>query len=129
MVIPLTSETAVHTVQLKFSSRYPFLRLEFSTLKSSGLPGASNEINSFTKLKSAGLSREGELEIEDNMTVKQLEKAFEQEFGLSVHVSRRSGLLWLHTSLTNNWTLEKQNEQGREICLTVNPYPGKAADK
>ena len=128
MVILLTADKAIHQLQLEFSRRYPFLRLEFFKPANRELAGET-EISPFTLLKSACLSREGELVIENNNSVKQLEKVFEQEFGLCVHVSRRSGLLWLHTSLTNNWTLEKQNEQGREISLAVNPYPGKAAGK
>lgn len=129
MVMILTSDKAIHLLQLEFSRRYPFLRLEFFKVKDRGLDGAASELNPFTLLKSAGLSKEGELVIEDSMTVRQLEKAFKEKFGLMVHVSRRSGLLWLHTTLTNNWTLVKQNEQGREICLTVNQFPGKVAGK
>lgn len=127
MVIPLTSETAIHELQLEFGKRYPFLRL--GLYSPNNAPGEVNQLKSFTLLKNAGLTKEGELTIEDNMTVKELEKIFQQEFGLFAQVSRRSGLLWLHTSLTNNWTLKKQNEHGREISLAVNPYPGKAAGK
>jgi hypothetical protein len=128
MILFLTVDTAIHQLQLEFSRRYPFLRLEFFKPLKKELT-AENEVSPVTLLKSAGLSKEGELVIEDSMTVKQLENIFEQKFGLYVHVSRRSGLLWLRTSLTNSWTLEKQNEQGREICLTVNPYQGKAVGK
>jgi hypothetical protein len=129
MVLSLTSDKAIHLLQLEFSRRYPFLRLEFSKPINREGEGASAEtdLNPFILLKNAGLKKEGELMIEDSMTVKQLEKIFRQEYGLGVHVSRRSGLLWLHTTLTENWTLEKQNQHGREICLTVNPYPGKVA--
>jgi hypothetical protein len=127
MVLSLTSDKAIHQLQLEFSRRYPFLRLEFSKPTKREVEGADTELNPFILLKNAGLKMDGELVIEDSMTVKQLEKAFRQEFGLWVHVSRRSGLLWLHTTLTDNWTLEKQNQHGREICLTVNQYPGKAA--
>jgi hypothetical protein len=127
MVLSLTPDKAIHQLQLEFSRRYPFLRLEFYKLKNVEVEGAETELNPFILLKNAGLKMEGELAIEDSMTVKQLEKIFRQDFGLGVHVSRRSGLLWLHTTLTDRWTLEKQNQHGREICLTVNQYPGKAA--
>jgi hypothetical protein len=127
MVLSLTSDKAIHQLQLEFSRRYPFLRLEFSKPTNREGGGMDTKLNPFILLKYAGLKMEGELVIEDSMTVKQLEKTFRQDFGLGVHVSRRSGLLWLHTTLTDNWTLEKQNQHGREICLTVNQYPGKAA--
>jgi hypothetical protein len=129
MVIPLLADKAIHQVQLEFSRQYPFLRLEFFKPKNKKLGGEENILNPFTLLRNAGLNNEGELTIEGNMSVRQLEKILEQEFGLYVSVSRRSGLLWLHTSLTNNWTLDKQNEQGREISLAVNEFPGNAAEK
>jgi hypothetical protein len=129
MLIPIIADKAIHQVQLEFSREYPFLRLEFFKPKNKKLAGEENVFSPFTLLKNAGLSSEGELTIEGNMTVRQLEKMFEQGFGLSVCVSRRSGLLWLHTSLTNNWTLDKQNEQGHEISLAINEFPGKAAEK
>jgi hypothetical protein len=129
MVIPLTSDKAIHQLQLEFNRRYPFLRLEFSKPGNSDPNEAAGELSPFTLLKNAGLSKEGEWIIEDSMSVKQLEKTFQLDFGLVAHVSRRSGLLWIQTTLTNNWTLKKQNEHGQEISLAINPYPGKAAGK
>ncbi len=58
---------------------------------------------------------EGELEIDGTMTVNMLESKLFEQFGLSVQVSRKSGNLWLETSLTNHWTLKEQNDHGREI--------------
>jgi hypothetical protein len=49
------------------------------------------------------------------MTVIELEKTFEEMLGLSVLVYRKSGKLWLETTMTDNWTLAQQNENGRQI--------------
>jgi len=49
------------------------------------------------------------------MTVKELEKIFEDRLGLSVLVYRKSGNLWLEPTMTDNWTLAQQNENGRQI--------------
>ena len=43
------------------------------------------------------------------------EKIFKDQFSLAVQVFRRSGNLWLETTMTDNWTLRQQNEHGREI--------------
>jgi hypothetical protein len=32
-----------------------------------------------------------------------------------VQVSRKSGTLWLETTMTDSWTLGQQNEHGREL--------------
>ncbi|MEI9910895.1 MAG: hypothetical protein WDO71_15215 [Bacteroidota bacterium] len=54
------------------------------------------------------------------MTVGQLEDIFQKQFGLQVQVSRRSGTLWLETTMTDNWTLKQQNDHGRELSEPAN---------
>ena len=49
------------------------------------------------------------------MTVGELEKLFRERFGANIQVSRKSGTLWLETTMTDNWTLKQQNEHGREL--------------
>ena len=56
-----------------------------------------------------------DLKISGSMTVKELEKIFDERLGLSVLVYRKSGNLWLEPTMTDNWTLEQQNENGRQI--------------
>ena len=47
------------------------------------------------------------------MTVAELESLFNNEYGIKINVSRKAGKSWIETNITNNWTLEKQNEQGQ----------------
>ena len=54
-----------------------------------------------------------------SMTVGQLEKAFRERFGLNMQVSRKSGPVWLETTVTDKWTLRQQNEHGRELSVPV----------
>jgi len=61
---------------------------------------------------------EGELDIPDTLTVGELENLFMDRFGLSVQVFRRSGNLWLETTMTDNWTLKQQNDHGKEISAS-----------
>jgi hypothetical protein len=49
------------------------------------------------------------------MSVADLEKAFMNKFGLLTQVFRRSGNIWLETSITDGWSLRQQNALGREI--------------
>ena len=55
------------------------------------------------------------MEVLDTTTVHDLETGFRERFGLSVHVFRKSGNLWIETTMTENWTLKQQNEHGMEI--------------
>jgi len=74
-------------------------------------------------LKDASTSKkmEGELLIDDVMTVSDLESTFRNQFGLAAQVFRRSGNIWLETSITNGWTLKQQNDHGREITIGKRP--------
>jgi hypothetical protein len=61
------------------------------------------------------------------MSVKQLEKNFSEKCLLNVQVQRRSGNVWLETTITDNWSLEHQNDHGREITLNINNVKGDQA--
>ena len=50
----------------------------------------------------------GQLLIERNTPVWQLERLFEDEYALHAQVFRKSGKTWLETSVTDNLTLEEQ---------------------
>jgi hypothetical protein len=95
------------------------LKLEFFRInglhKEQGLK--ENQINHDQQLRFAkGLDiRKDDLLIEDSMSVAELEKAFKDKFGLLTQVFRRSGNIWLETTITDRWSLKQQNDLGREI--------------
>jgi len=62
---------------------------------------------------------EGYLDIKDAMSVLELENALIDEFGLSAQVYRKSGNIWLETTMTDNWTLKQQNDHGRELTIGI----------
>src|SRR5689334_19264444 len=103
MDIYISATKAIHEVQEEFSKHYPFLRLGFYAPQDNGVPTNRKLLNGSTLLKKAGLVKDGAFSIEDNMTVKELETRLRDEFGLSTQVSRRSGILWLETILTDKW--------------------------
>jgi hypothetical protein len=70
-------------------------------------------------LSAAGLKNNGELALNDLMTVGELENSLLENFGLNVQVSRRSGTLWLETTMSDKWTLKQQNDHGRELSEPV----------
>jgi len=116
MTIEIRKNKTVADVQDNFSEFYPFLKVDFYK-KSSGRLGSAvkQKLIKTTLLNNAGNGREGVMEIADSMTVGQLEKSFNDRFGMIVQVSRKSGTLWLETTMTDSWTLRQQNEHGREL--------------
>ena len=116
MTIEISKNKTIAEVQDNFSQLYPFLKLDFYK-KSNGRLGSvvKQKLVKTVLLNNAGNGREGVMEIADSMTVGQLEKSFYDRFGMVVQVSRKSGTLWLETTMTDSWTLGQQNEHGREL--------------
>ncbi|MEI8136499.1 MAG: hypothetical protein WCH21_04145 [Bacteroidota bacterium] len=57
----------------------------------------------------------GTITITPQMTVADLEQNFRDIYGLSAQVFRKSGKVWLETTVTDVWTLEEQNSQGESL--------------
>jgi hypothetical protein len=49
----------------------------------------------------------------NHQTVASLEQEFLEKAGLKVKVYRRFCNVWIETTLTNDWTLEQQNTEGK----------------
>lgn len=91
-------------IQYEFNERYPFLKIDF-------LRPSVGDMASLFRRKRV----QGSINIENQRTVGQITKDFEAIFGLSMMISRRSGNVWIGTSLTTDWTLERQNGEGEDI--------------
>lgn len=127
MQLSIKSERQIADVQQDFSSAYPFLKIEFfrnDLTRKSRYP-ANLKISNHARVREAWIWKKdsGQIDLSDSMTVLQLEEALMDEFGLSVQVFRKSGNIWLETTMTDNWTLKQQNDHGREISRgNVNMY-------
>jgi hypothetical protein len=121
MQLRITPTRLISEVQQEFNKEYPFLKLEFFRDKvSQQQEYATNQVIPHTRRigDGQGAIADGVIEIGENMKVKELEKIFKDQFRLNVQVYRRSGNLWLQTTMTDDWTLKNQNEHGMEISLS-----------
>ena len=118
MYLNIAPERLISEVQKDFNNLFPFLKIEFFNNKSLSRSDFSikNIIPNNRKLgDSHSTFGKRDIEIEESMKVNELEKMFRDEFNLAVQVFRKSGNLWLETTMTDNWTLQQQNNHGREI--------------
>jgi hypothetical protein len=116
MRLELSNNRTIQEIQHDFGSQYPFLKLEFyKTEKTMPSIRIKERFPYSTLLRLAGLKKVGSVDISDEMTVGELESIFAEQFGLIVQVSRDSGGVWLETTMTDKWSLHKQNEYGKEI--------------
>jgi hypothetical protein len=109
-------ERLVGEVQADFNNAFPFLKIEIYKKKKDSSKIKEHLKKSMT-LYNAGITSEGILRIPDTMTVGDLENIFLEKFGANVQVSRKSGTVWLETTMTDKWTLQQQNEHGRELSI------------
>ena len=116
--LKVRKDRLVSDIQEEFNGAFPFLKIEFYK-KTGNIAGnaARQVISKSVPLSKAGLMHEGILKIDDNMSVGELEHIFCDQYGANVQVSRKSGSLWLETTMTDKWTLKQQNEHGRELSV------------
>jgi hypothetical protein len=113
--IQMLRSRAIEDVQADFNRAYPFLRIDFFKKSNGKALELKEKLNRTISLNIAGATQEGDLNIHDSMTVGELEDTFRRRFGTTVQVSRKSGNIWLETTMTDKWTLKQQNDHGREL--------------
>jgi len=120
MTIEISRNRTVGDVQKDFSSMFPYLRLEFLppyTLIAKQ-DGAARFANSALQMSDLYKNiTDCFIDLPATLTVNELEQTFATQLGLKTRVLRKSGNIWMETSLTSNWTLQQQNEHGREISI------------
>ncbi|MES2679484.1 MAG: hypothetical protein V4635_06340 [Bacteroidota bacterium] len=108
----------ISTLQKKFNADFPFLKLEFfkHPHKVNRGNNKKDQVRSDSMLVAAiSSTKEAELVITADLTVAAVEQMIMDNFGLPVQVFRKSGRSWLETTLTDDWTLRKQNQEGLEL--------------
>jgi hypothetical protein len=101
MELIIDDKRSFQYAQYEFGKRYPYLKIDFLR------PPVGDTIPSLGQQRARGI-----IHVECQQTVKQVIKGFEDIFGMSMMIRRRSGNVWIETSLTADWTLERQNHEG-----------------
>lgn len=117
-MITINDKLKIVALQEEFNHLFPYLNLEiFSKPHKAGEGSAKKIMASNTKTLGEFRSKHnsGTMNITPEMTVAELEQQFADVYGLSVQVFRKSGKIWLETTVTDSWTLEKQNTEGEAL--------------
>lgn len=120
MDVVLDNSMSIATVQQLFNEQFPFLKIEFfeKENKFNGNIAIKKHITSTAKkLNDFKLpqTEDETIVIHPEITVAELEKVFTGKFKLQTQVFRKSGKIWLETTVTDGWSLEEQNSQGQII--------------
>ena len=114
-ILKLSERDNIRDLQFAFSTLYPYLRIEFHRHDNAPRGDYRKYLSSSLPLSAAGLRGGGEVLIRDSMTVEELEIQLRENFGLIVRALRKSGNVWLEINMSGNLTLERQNQNGREL--------------
>ena len=129
--IVINDHRKIFAIQKDFTKLFPYLKIEFFS-KPHKVGGASSKKLIKHPSKTIGQCRvihtKGTLTISPHMTVADLEQNFNDVYGLSVQVFRKSGKVWLETTVTDNWTLEEQNIQGEALSSRHETYTGRVEE-
>ena len=123
MHLHIAPNRLIADIQKDFNKAFPFLKIEFFKTRSFTRSDfmAHQIIPSERKIGDGQLAiTDGNIEVVEAMKVMDLEKIFKDQFSLAMQVFRKSGNLWLETTMTDNWTLQQQNDHGREISTVKN---------
>jgi hypothetical protein len=115
MTLFIAKTNLTEDVRKIFSACYPYLKIEFYKRPSADYETLIKKKNiAFNFSEQQFVNDKTGIDINRNVTVEELENKF-ASIGLIAEVFRRSGNVWIETSLTNNWTLQQQNTAGEEI--------------
>lgn len=124
MQLTIAPNRKIGEIQKDFNSMFPFLKIEFFNNRSVSASKYSAK-QMIPSTRTIGDTQraitDGTLEIDENMKVQDLEKQFQEQFSLAVQVFRKSGPVWLETTMTDNWTLSQQNKHGSELSTDKPP--------
>jgi len=113
MILTIKEGMYIRDIQKLFNENYPYLKIEFFRHKH-GLRQLSPKLEKLSESTIVplrnGHAKTWSLDMSKDRTVGEFEKECWEKTGVAVQVFRKSRNLWIETSLTDNWTLEKQNE-------------------
>jgi len=122
MKISIKDSLTIEEIKDQFSKKFPYLKIEFFTKPHKKFTGSKKE-NMIPTDVTIGVSRSvhstGELTIDEHTKVAHLEKEMLEKFGLFVQVFRRSGKVWIETTVTDDWTLGKQNTEAESFIKDI----------
>ena len=117
MSILVSNDRILSDIQREFSEKFSFLKIEFYHGEHDEGEGSSDKRMIDTSL-SVGQLRNGdattEFSIHGNLKTATFEETWQETFGFSVQVFRKSGNVWLQTTTTDSWTLAEQQREAEE---------------
>ena len=115
MKITISNHITIEQVQDAFNKRFPFLKIEFFADLNKPLNAENMVKNHQMEIgKLSPIAALAEIEIHGTTTVKQLESAFNTQFGIAAQVFHKRGNSWILTTTSDDATLDALNLKSAE---------------
>ncbi len=123
MIITISAQTIIKEIQDAFTTRFPFLKLEFFIdANADGIFTAKEMIKDHDKtigdLTKTALN--SAVEIHGSHTITELEQSFKTNFGLIVQVFHNRKHTWIVSTTSDQLTLEILNARAEEVSKPLN---------
>ena len=105
-------------IQSEFNEIFPYLKIEIISMISQSKEFSLKDTFLYSRKtieESSTIHNNGEIIVTSEMTVAELIRLFRETYGLTAKIYRKSGKAWLETSVTDDWTLKDQNQQGKDL--------------
>lgn len=131
MEIYISEEAIISNIQSDFRQAYPLLNLEF--YRQPHEVGehccTKDKLSPDTPIDDIRMMHTfGWIDISKNRTAAEVEQDFMHQLGLSVQVMRKSGEMWVQTTKTDHWTLQRLSEEAKLAEKSIFFYPGEPAE-
>jgi hypothetical protein len=114
MSMTVNPNTTVNELMCQFAEHFPFLRRALYEGVGSKKRAATE--NDFA-LKNG--EKSVEIKFESTTKVRDFIDYLENLLGWKVQILRSSGKLYIETSVTDQWTLDRQNQEGAELSSNL----------
>lgn len=119
MEITINKTTTLGSIKSLFNAHWPHLKLVFFTKPHSEHRGTGAKFmiddDTLTVSQAQPAFKESiSITVYGGMTVWEFEQMFEKDLGLHVHVFRRSGNIWLESTVSDDLTLAQQESKGKQ---------------
>lgn len=124
MNIIINDQQSIAQIRNSFNRAFPFLKLEFFSKRHESGQASSLQFlipKQMTLKECRTVHHSSEITFTPDMKVGELEQLLWNGFGLGVQVFRKSGKVWLETTLTDTWTLAEQNAEGEFLSKGIEP--------
>jgi len=116
MKLHIDDSKTIAEIQKEFVNAFEYIKIEFFN-KAHSVGETSSKKDMIDSSKKLGeirtIHNEGDIVITKDMLVSDVETEFEDKFGIHVQVFRKQNDVWLLTTNTDSWSLEKQIEEAK----------------